>query len=288
MDLGLFTLFVYIFDCSSCLSIFCLYYIPYSYLYAACTYEIEQQQQQQHISCCRSMRTAGVKESEICEEDEVSCAYERIDAEARKHRIRKIISHQKSLYLSSHLLLSSSSSSTSDSSSASSCSSSSSSTSSSLLELMKGGGTRLGRLFDMEHTSLAAHMKEYSGSPTTRSIFLWGSDSCEDEQLAYWSPVKSFRRSPGEELGGLNSNMHEHDESAAEGEGEDGIVANEVTKKKKKKKMRRLNKRRLLMRNKSYRNLPSVFNLSKWKWKGFRLLLRLRRLKIFICGKFLY
>lgn len=176
-----------------------------------------------------SMRAAGVKGSEICEEDDESCGCERIDAEAQKDRIRKIVSHQKSLYLSSHLLssLTSSSSASDSSSSTSSCSFSSSSRSSSLLELMKGGGTSLGRLLDMEQISLAAHLKDYSGSPVTRPMFLWGSDSCEEEALAYWSSVKSLGRCSGKELGGSNSNR-DGELMSADG---DGIVAKEAREK---------------------------------------------------------
>ncbi|CAJ1804769.1 unnamed protein product [Sphenostylis stenocarpa] len=45
------------------------------------------------------------------------------------------------------------------------------------------------RLFDMEHTSLATHFDFYSGSPITKPITLWKSDSEHDFQDP-WALIK--------------------------------------------------------------------------------------------------
>ncbi|KAJ0087827.1 hypothetical protein Patl1_31675 [Pistacia atlantica] len=103
----------------------------------------------------------------------------------QRDKIRRIIEYQKSIYLSS--------SSSSFSSSSASCSSFfSSRRRSTLLELMKGGSTSLRRLFDMEHTSLATHFDNYSGSPIIKTIPLWGSDT--DDELNYdpWANIKQI------------------------------------------------------------------------------------------------
>ncbi|ONK62092.1 uncharacterized protein A4U43_C07F280 [Asparagus officinalis] len=237
------------------------------------------------------MRAVGDKESEICEEgDQV---YLRIDREAQKERIRKIVSHQKSLYPSySADSCTASSCSLTPSSGAAGGGSSKSRSRSSLLELMKVGGMSLGRLFDMEHTSLSAHLTHYSGSPTTRPVFLWGTDSsCDNiEQLACWSPVKSF----------TSRSIHSHSHSGRLGTGggvgaDVGIPAKEqsccsLKKKKKKKKKKTRSMPGLLTRKRSYRALPARFRIGR-RWKGLsfrRLLFRLRRLKIVICGEILY
>lgn len=90
-----------------------------------------------------------------------------------KQTIRKIIHYQKSLP------------------------SSSSSTSSkqqkqkdrtSLMNLMKNGSTSLRRLFQMEHTSLSTYFDSYSGSPVTKTIPLW----CSDSDTDHFDPWESF------------------------------------------------------------------------------------------------
>ncbi|TXG58777.1 hypothetical protein EZV62_016606 [Acer yangbiense] len=68
----------------------------------------------------------------------------------------------------------------------------SSSSRSSLLELMKGGSTSLRRLFDMEHTSLATYFDNYSGSPITKPVPLWGSDTEDDEHYDPWESIKQI------------------------------------------------------------------------------------------------
>jgi len=220
---------------------------------------------------------------EITQEEEDDESHVRVDPQVQKERIRKIISHQKSLYLSNSSPLISDS----NSSASSRRSSSSSSNRSSLLELMKVGGMSLGRLFDMEHTSLAAHLKDYSASPITRPIFLWGTDSCEDDHLAYayayaWSPLKLLRRSSSSSSC-CNSGL------ILEPEGE-GIFAKEhyssppppLMKKKKKESIGSRQQR--LTRKRSYKALPR-FRIWR-RCKGFRLLFKLRlRLKIVIVGK---
>ncbi|KAJ6407752.1 hypothetical protein OIU84_011116 [Salix udensis] len=102
------------------------------------------------------------------------------NTEDQKQRIIQIIEHQKSLYWPS-----------SSSSSASCSSSSSSHKSSSLLDLMKVGSTSLRRLFDMEHTSLATHFQDYSGSPITKPIPLWGSGT-ENEVHDPWASIRQI------------------------------------------------------------------------------------------------
>lgn len=200
------------------------------------------------------------KVSEITEEDDVDQSPYIINTEAQKERIRQIIDHQKSLYLSS-------SSSSSFSSSAASCSSFSSSRKScSLLDLMKGGSTSLRRLFDMEHTSLETHFKDYSGSPIIKPIPLWGSD--EDDGIhgsTSWTGIKPSGSTNGSD--GLS-------EFASEG----SFMENEAAFPNRRRGM---NKRRL-MRTKSFRTLPG-FGI--WRCKGFRFRLRLRRLRIMICGR---
>ncbi|KAF7845383.1 hypothetical protein G2W53_002288 [Senna tora] len=56
---------------------------------------------------------------------------------------------------------------------------------------MKGGSTCLRRLFDMEHTSLATHFDDYSGSPIIKPIPLWDSDS-EREYEDPWELIKKI------------------------------------------------------------------------------------------------
>ncbi|KAK9289374.1 hypothetical protein L1049_007529 [Liquidambar formosana] len=191
------------------------------------------------------------------EDEDAPCI---INKEAQKERIRQIIQYQKSLYLSS-------SSSSSYSSSAASCSSfSSSRKSSSLLELMKGGSTSLRRLFDMEHTSLATHFEEYSGSPIIKSIPLWGSDS-DDGNCDPWASIKQI--GPTNNPGSDGPSRFGSDSSFKGGE---SGFRNRKT---------RISNRKLT-RKKAFRRLPG-FGL--WRCRGFRFRLRLRRLRIMICGR---
>ncbi|KAL8146542.1 hypothetical protein AgCh_004318 [Apium graveolens] len=195
--------------------------------------------------------------SEITEEeDEDDCFI--IKTEAHRNKIRQIIEHQKSLYFSS-------SASSSCSSTATSSSSSSSRTSSSLLKLMKGGNTSLRRLFEMEHTSLATHMKEYSGSPVIKPILLWGSDTddgiCDDP----WMTFKKI-----ETVNTFNSPYG----SASEG----SFIDREFTYQKSRQKWRK----RKLSRTKTFRRLPRFI---QWTCRGFRFRFRLRRIRIMICGR---
>ncbi|PIN25034.1 hypothetical protein CDL12_02221 [Handroanthus impetiginosus] len=111
------------------------------------------------------------------------------DKEAEKLRIRQLIDYQKSLYLSS----SASSSFSSAAASTSSFTSPRKSRSSSLLDLMKGGSTSLGRLFDMEHTSLGDYLKDYSVSPIIKPVFLWGSDTDNDLHDDPWSEIRQIK-----------------------------------------------------------------------------------------------
>ncbi|KAK6943100.1 hypothetical protein RJ641_028477 [Dillenia turbinata] len=166
----------------------------------------------------------------------------------------------RSLYLSS-------TSSSSFSSSGASCSSvSSSRRSSTLLELMKGGSTSLRRLFDMEHTSLANHFENYSGSPITKAIPLWDTDT-DNEHYASWTPVRQMLsvKSPGNDGGsGFAS-------GGSFSDGEFGFL--EADKR---------TRSRRLARTKSFRRLPG-FKLRRYR--GFRFRFRFRRLRIMICGQ---
>lgn len=184
--------------------------------------------------------------SEITEEiDEEASPF--IDKEAQKERIRRILEYQKSLYCSS-------------SSSSVPSSSTSSRKRSSLFELMKGGSTCLRRLFDMEHTSLATHFVDYSASPIIKPILLWGSDS-DHEYHDPWAPIKQF---------GSNGQI----ESASGG----GFVDGGLDFGNWKSKI----SNRVLKRKKSFRRLPG-FGL--WRCRGFRFRLKLKRLRIMICGR---
>ncbi|CAK7324335.1 unnamed protein product [Dovyalis caffra] len=195
--------------------------------------------------------------SEITEEkdDDSSCF---INTEDQKKRVRQIIEHQKSLYWSS--------SSPSLSSSAASCSSfSSSHKSSSLLDLMKVGSTSLRRLFDMEHTSLAKHFQDYSGSPIIKSIPLWGSDT-EDEIHDPWGSIRQIGNfsDPG---------LDEASKTASVSCRSDDFVSKD-------KKAKKSNPR--LTRKKSFRRLPGF---RVWRFRRFSFRLRLKRFRIMICGK---
>ncbi|XVF76797.1 hypothetical protein PTKIN_Ptkin13bG0295800 [Pterospermum kingtungense] len=191
--------------------------------------------------------------SEIITEDEGNPYF--FNSEVEKESIRRIIQYQKSLYWSS-----SSSSSLSSAAAASSSSISSSSRSSShLLELMKRGSTSLKRLFDMEHTSLLTHFQDYSGSPITKSIPLWGSDT-DSEAQDPWASIK--------QTGSVNN----FDPGNRSDFASDGSFVDKDFRLKNRKIIRNTNRR--LTRKKSFRRLP-----------GFRFRLKLRRIRIMICGR---
>ncbi|CAJ1804941.1 unnamed protein product [Sphenostylis stenocarpa] len=177
-----------------------------------------------------------------------------INTEEKKEKIRKIIQYQKSLYRST-------TSSSFSSSAASSSSFSSPHKSSSLLKLMKGGSTSMRRLFDMEHTSLATHFDFYSGSPITKPISLWESDSEHDFQDP-WALIKEV--GPTRFVG-----TDRESELASKGCYVDGDFGSQNRNLKSSK--------RKLTRKKSFRRLPG-FGL--WRCGRFRFPLRFRRLKL--------
>ncbi|CAK9139964.1 unnamed protein product [Ilex paraguariensis] len=200
--------------------------------------------------------------SEITEDEDEEALYT-IDTEAKKNKIRRIIEYQKSLYFSS-------SSSTSFSSAAASCSSfSSSRRSSSLLELMKEGSTSLRRLFDMEHTSLAAHLRDYSCSPVIKPILLWGSDTDDGVHDDPWRSIKQ-----------IGDTVHSKNDGqsglASEGSFFDGGTVHQN------REVRMFGKRKLI-RTKSFRRLPR-FRVGRCGGFTFRFRL-IKRLRIMICGR---
>ncbi|KAL9672135.1 hypothetical protein QQ045_028383 [Rhodiola kirilowii] len=195
-----------------------------------------------------------------------------INTEAEKVKIRRIIKRQRSQYLSS-------SSSSSFSSATVSCSSSSLSSShrnGNLLQLMKVGSTSLRRLFDMEHTSLATHFNDYSGSPVTKPILLWGSDS-DDGAYDPWEffkqnvKVNNFQNKVPSRLSFSSPYVNVKNTESSKKEAE---LSFHETKRK--------SRNRKLARTRSFRRLPK---LGIWIWRGFRFRLRLRRLRIMICGR---
>lgn len=177
-----------------------------------------------------------------------------INKEAQKQKIRQIIEYQKSLC---------SSLSSSSSSAASSSSSLSSYKSSSLLNLMKGGSTSLRRLFDMEHTSLATYFRVYSGSPIIKPILLRGSDT-DNETLDPWASINQLRNTV-----------------VSRSTDEETTVVSSIYEKSNHRNSKARIDNRKLTRKKSFRKLPR-FRL--WSSRGFRLGMKLRRLRIVICG----
>ena len=176
-----------------------------------------------------------------------------------KERLRRILEYQKSLYLSS-------SSPSLYISAPSGSSFSSSQKSNSLLELMQGGSTSLRRLFDMEHTSLSNFFENYSGSPIVKAIPMWGSDA-DDEIHDPWASIKQFEPTK-------NSGTNGQTKLATEGSFMDkdfGFGNRKVN----------VNNHKLT-RKKSFRILPG-FGL--WRCRGFRFKLKLKRLRIMICGR---
>ncbi|WCJ28082.1 hypothetical protein M5689_009791 [Euphorbia peplus] len=200
--------------------------------------------------------------SEIVEvkDEEAGCSF--ITTEADKDRIRSIIMYQKSLYWSS------SSSSSLSSTLAASVSASSPSVSSkscrSLLELMRGGDTSLRRLFDMEHTSLATHFQDYSCSPITKTIPLWGSETDNDNDMADpWDGIKQTRT------------LHSYLNNGASNFASSG--ASHVKPESELKNKRIRISRQNLPRKRAFRRLPGF---CFWGGRRFRLGLRLKRLRV--------
>lgn len=122
------------------------------------------------------------------------------------------------------------------------------------------------RLFDMEHTSLANHFEFYTGSPITKPISLWDSDSERDFQDP-WALIK--------EVGSTRFvGTDRESELASKGSNVDGDLGFHN---------RNLDSgNRKLSRKKSFRRLPR-FGL--WRCGRFRFPLRFRRLKIRIWGR---
>lgn len=199
--------------------------------------------------------------SEITEEEDETppCV---IDTEAQQQNIRQIIKYQKSLYYSS-------SSSSSFSSTGASCSSfSSPRKSSSLLDLMKKGSTSLRRLIDMEHTSLKTYLTDYSGSPIIKPILLWGSDTDDGSRDDPWMSIKEA----------TSAMIH------CESDGQSWLASEESYMKRNpmiKNELPKTGKRRLT-RKRSFRRLP---RLKLWIFAGWKFRLRLRRLRVIICGR---
>lgn len=197
--------------------------------------------------------------SEVTEEnDEEICWF----TGAQREKIRYIIEHQKSLYWSSSSSLSSSSAS---------CSSSSSCRKkSTLLDLMKGGSTSLTRLFDMEHTSLSTYFDNYSGSPVIKPILLWGSDADDEQAYDPWESINQMGR----------PRFDPSNEGLSKFASDGSSFRKEVPDVKNKKEKIRCHRK--LRRKKSFRRLPGF---EFWRFRGFRFRLRLRKLKIMICGR---
>ncbi|XP_011047437.1 PREDICTED: uncharacterized protein LOC105141780 [Populus euphratica] len=123
---------------------------------------------------------------------------------------------------------------------AASCSSFSASLkSSSVPDLMKVESLSLRRLFDMEHTSLATHFQDSSGSPIINPIPLWGSDTDP------WASIRQTGTSGSDEPSNFTSGSSRHGDY----ESKDG---------KAKKSNRKLT------RKKSFRSLPG---LRLWRFR---------------------
>ncbi|GAA0146769.1 hypothetical protein LIER_06644 [Lithospermum erythrorhizon] len=187
-------------------------------------------------------------------------------SEDLKTKIRRIIEYQKSLHISSN---NSSSSSLSSSTLASSSSSlSTSKKTNSLISMMKAGNTSLRRLFEMEHTSLSTYLREYSSSPLIKPILLWGSDSDNEDHDDPWL---SFRK--------YGSNLVSRNESFGNNNLELGSQNSSFRDENDENSQPRMFRQKL-SRKKTFRRLPGV---KVWRFRGFRFLLRLNRLKIIIC-----
>ncbi|KAG6744224.1 hypothetical protein POTOM_052935 [Populus tomentosa] len=141
---------------------------------------------------------------------------------------------------------------------AASCSSFSTSLKSSgVLDLMKAGSPSMRRSFDTEHTSLATHFQDSGRSPIINPIPLWGSDTDP------WASIRQAGTSGSDEPSNFTS-----------GSGRNGDFES------KDRKAKKSNHR--LTRKKSFRRLPG---LRLWRFRRSSFRLRLRRLRIMICGK---
>lgn len=121
------------------------------------------------------------------------------------------------------------------------------------------------RLFDMEHTSLAKHF-EYGGSPIIKPIPLWASDS-DYEAPDPWASIKQF--------GAIHDPRTDaQSKLASEGSFKDKEFGFGNRKVK--------HSNRKLRRKKSFKRLPGF---GFWRCRGFRFGLKLKRLRILICGR---
>lgn len=161
--------------------------------------------------------------------------------ELKKERIKRIIEYQKSIYYSSSL------------SGNTSAESSSAHQSNRLMELMESGNTSLRRLFDMEDTRLANHLKDYYGYPPVTE---WESNR-ENEDDDPWLTIN--------ELTQRDSAIETHSMNNQVGPNTSG-----------KQRARNLK----LTRKKSFKRLPGL-----WSCTIFRFRFRIKRVRIMICGK---
>uniref|UniRef100_A0A6M2EFC4 Uncharacterized protein n=1 Tax=Populus davidiana TaxID=266767 RepID=A0A6M2EFC4_9ROSI len=122
---------------------------------------------------------------------------------------------------------------------------------------MKAGSPSMRRLSDTEHTSLATHFQDSGGSPTINPIPLWGGDTDP------WASIRQAGTSGSDEPRNFTS-----------GSGRNGDFESKVRKAKK--------SNHRLTRKKSFRRLPG---LRLWRFRRSGLRLRLKRLRIMICGK---
>lgn len=159
----------------------------------------------------------------------------------KKEGIKRIIEYQKSIY----------SSSLSDKISAES---SSTHQSKRLMELMESGNTSLRRLFDMEDTRLANHLKDYYGYPP---VTKWESNR-EDEGHDPWLAINELTRP----------------DSAIETHSVNHQVGVNTRR-------RQRARNRKLTRKKSFKRLPGGL-----RCMIFRFRLRIKRVRIIICSKF--
>lgn len=199
-----------------------------------------------------------------------------VDAETQTRRIRQIIEYQKSLCWSSSSSLSSSSSAATAAAAASHSSLSSSRRSSSLMELMKSGSTSLQRLFEMEHTSLADYLDEYSATPVVKTVPLWGSSDSDADRFP--DPRDSFKATRHYE----SARRNEAGSCGLSEFASRGTSFVEEGKKTNATRTRAVSSERKLKRKRSFRRLPGF---RTWRWRGFRFRWRLRRLRIMICGR---
>ncbi|KAJ6968859.1 hypothetical protein NC653_036743 [Populus alba x Populus x berolinensis] len=126
-----------------------------------------------------------------------------------------------------------------------------------LRDLMKAGSPSMRRLSNTEHTSLATHFQDSGGSPIINPIPLWGGDTDP------WASIRQAGTSGSDEP-----------RNSTSGSGRNGDFESKVRKAKK--------SNHRLTRKKSFPRLPGL-RLWRFRRSGFRL--RLKRLRIMICGK---